>query len=1067
MTCVQIFSNGVNGAKPSVPQTHPMLRIRFIWLFLALSSISIFGQDTASLLGVVVDPSGAVIPEAQVSAISQRTGSVHSALTTGSGQFQLDSLPPGDYAVEVEKLGFNKLHIDKVVLDVRDRQTLRLSLEVASAAATVVTVTGEVHGISTESSVPTVLEHDYLTNLPLNDRTILSLVLMAPGVTSDAGNGAGDIHVNGLRANTNYYTLDGVSVGSGGAPGNAVFGGVGGGGGLGGFGGQFGGVNSGATSDSSATPIALDALQDVRIQTSAYAPEFGRSPGAQVSLTSRAGSDKFHGSAYEYFRNGDLNAAQWFANASGLKTTAMHQNRYGATLGGPIPAAGKTYFFLNYEGLNLLSPQTAIVTVPDIATREAVPVKTQPFINAFPIPNGPELGAGAAQFNGVFSNPIKTKSGSMRLDHTFNNHEAFFARYSYNSFDANARSITSPNVVNYTDSKAQSLTVGLLTTTKPTVTNDLRLNFSLNTGTSYGVMDNFGGAVPLTDSLVFPGGITQQNGQFSFSILGASGYTYGNHAKNRQDQANLVDGVTLIAGNHAYKIGVDVREILPTYYKQLYDSSVTFNGIAATNTGGLLTGLATSAVVDSNLHQVFPEFMNFSSYFEDTWKVNSRITITYGLRWDINPAPTTRSGPLPIAVSNSQYFPLTQSQPLYSTQWKNVAPRVGLAFELSNKQGHETVVRFGFGWFYDVGYGLINSVFSSIPYSNSRVLTLPVFPLSAVNISPPGLNPAQPYTRVSTTENDLAAPKVQESSLSVEHYFGPSQALSVTLVHNTGSNLLLNATIPSYTTQYDLLTQISNGGSSDYDGLQVQYRRRLSTRLNVQAAWTWSHALDTSSNDAGFGAGFSIFSGGSKGPSDYDIRHVVTASGQYLIPNAGGWLKPITNNWFLGWNGSFRTGLPFDVVGVSATTSNSGSTNIGVFGQSRPDLVPGEPIWISDSSAPGGMRLNAAAFSAPTGYGEGNLGRNALRGFDASQLDISIRRQIALGERLRLNISAEAYNIFNHPSFANPTRAEGANLASPNFGIATQTLNQSISGGTSVNATGGSRTLEMVVRLVF
>jgi len=1064
VTCVQIFSNRVNGAKSRVPQPLPTLRIRFIWFFLALSSISIFGQDGAALLGVVVDPSGAVIPEAQLSVISQRTGAVHSTLTTTSGQFQLDSLPPGEYAVEVEKLGFNKLHIDKVVLSVRDRQSLRLSLEVASAATAVVNVTSEAQGVSTESSVATVLEHDYLTNLPLNDRSILSLVLMAPGVTSDAGNGAGDIHVNGLRANTNYYTLDGVSVGSGGAPGNAVFGGLGVGGG--GFGGQFGTVVGGTTSDSNATSIPLDGLQDVRIQTSAFAPEFGRSPGAQVSMTSRAGTDKYHGSIYEYFRNGDLNAAQWFANASGLKTTAMHENRYGATLGGPVPAAGKTYFFLSYEGLHFLSPQVAIDSVPDLATRAAVPVKTQPFLKAFPIPNGPELGGGSAQFEGVFSNPIDTKSGSARLDHTFNSHQALFARYSYISLDANTRAVASPNVVNYNDSKYQSLTVGLLSTPKATVTNDLRLNVSLNSGNTYGVMDSFGGAVPLTDSLVFPNGITQQNGQFNFSILGASGYTYGNRSKNRQNQANLVDGVTLIAGNHAYKIGVDVREILPTYYKQLYDSSVTFNGIAPTTTGGLLTGLATSAVIDSNLQEVFPEFLNFSSYFEDTWKTTSRLTITYGLRWDINPAPSTRSGPLPLAVSNSQYFPLTQAQPLYSTQWKNVAPRFGAAYQVSAKQGHETIVRFGYGWFYDVGYGLINSVFSSIPYSNSRIVTLPVFPLTPANLSPPGLNPVEPYTRVSTAINDLAAPKVQESTLAVEHYFGQSQALTVTLVHNTGSNLLLSATSASFNAQYDLLTQIGNGGSSDYNGLQVQYRRRLSTRLNAQAAWTWGHALDTSSNDAGFGAGFASFAG-SKGPSDYDVRHTITASGSYLIPNANGFLKPLTNNWFIEWNGSFRTGLHFYVVGVSSTTSNSGSTNIGVFGQSRPDLVPGMSIWIGDPHAPGGMRLNSAAFSAPAGFGEGNLGRNALRGFDASQLDISLRRQIAITERVRLNISAEAYNIFNHPSFANPTRFEGANLASPDFGIATQTLNQSISGGTSINATGGSRTLEMVVRLVF
>lgn len=1039
-----------------------------LWIALAALDPPIQAQDQAALFGIVVDPTGAVVPEARVSVVNSRTGAAHSALTNSTGQFQIEALSPDEYMVEVDKNGFKKLRLDRVTVNVRDRQTLRLSLQVAEAAATTVDVTTEVQGISADASSGAVLENEFLENLPINDRSVQSLVLMSPGVTSDAGAGPGDIHVNGLRSNTNYYTLDGVRVGGIGA------GGPGGGGGFAGGPPGFGGgapaggsAGTGGGDSSSVNAIPLDSLAEMRVQTSAFAPEFGRSPGAQVVMSSRGGTNTFHGSLYEFFRNGDLNAAQFFANATGLPTAAMRQNRYGATSSGRVPKIANTFFFLSYEGLELDSPQSIIDSVPDATTRSKASAKAKPFLNAYPIANGPSLGSGAAQFYGVYSDPLSTRAGSARFDHTFNTKYTFFARYSYTSSSGNNRSLLSPNIITDSFSLTHALTVSLLTTPNATTTNDLRANFSTTGGDSHSLMDNFGGAVPLTDSEVFPSSVGPGNGQFSFMILGASGYSFGNRSKNRQQQFNVVDGLTLVAGDHAYKLGVDVLRFTPTYYRQPYSASITFNGIAATNTGGLLTGLATNAVVSSNVGEVHPEFLNFSAYAQDTWKASPKVTITYGLRWDVNPAPGVRKGERPLALTNSTYFPLTSTEPLYGTRWKNIAPRLGVAYQVSNTPGHETVVRFGFGFFYDAGYGLINSVFSSVPYTNSTILTLLVFPLTAANLAPPGLPAKTPYTRVSTADNGLQAPLVKQASLSVEHYFGRGQLVSVGLVHTGGSNLLLNSTQPSFSSQYDLLSEISNGGSSAYNGLQVQYRRRLSTRLTVQAGWTWSHSLDTASNDFGFGAGFASFSGGSKGNSDFDIRHNLTASGSYLIPNVQGWLKPVTKNWFAEWNAIARTGLPFDVVGVSSATSNSGSAStMGVFGQSRPNLT-GAPIWISDPNAPGGRRLNPAAFAAPTGYAQGNLGRNALRGFGAAQLDFSIRRQLAFSERVRLNFSAEAYNIFNHPNFANPDRNEGANLASPNFGVVTRTLNQSFGGGTSVTATGGSRMMEFVVRLQF
>jgi hypothetical protein len=237
---------------------------------------SIYAQDQAALSGVVVDPTGAVVPEARVSVVNSRTGAVREALTNSTGQFQIEALSPDEYTIEVDKKGFKKLKLERVAVNARDRQTLRFALEVAGAAAATVDVTGEIQGISADASSGTVLEHDFLEKLPLNDRRVQSLILLSPGVTSDAGGGPGDIHVNGLRSNTNYYTLDGVSVGGIAAGGSGGGGPIGGPPGIGG--GAPGGPGAGGSGDSSSVnSIPLDSLAEVRVQTSAFAPEFGRS----------------------------------------------------------------------------------------------------------------------------------------------------------------------------------------------------------------------------------------------------------------------------------------------------------------------------------------------------------------------------------------------------------------------------------------------------------------------------------------------------------------------------------------------------------------------------------------------------------------------------------------------------------------------------------------------------------------------------------------------------------------------------------------------------------------------
>jgi hypothetical protein len=286
------------------------------------------------------------------------------------------------------------------------------------------------------------------------------------------------------------------------------------------------------------------------------------------------------------------------------------------------------------------------------------------------------------------------------------------------------------------------------------------------------------------------------------------------------------------------------------------------------------------------------------------------------------------------------------------------------------------------------------------------------------------------------------------------------------------------ATQPSFSSAYTILRVVSNGASSTYNGMQVQFRKRLSSHFQTQLSYGWAHSMDSSSTDAGFGGGFaSLFGGGERGPSDYDVRHSMSLSGSIKLPSVKGPLFYLLQQWNLDFVAAARSALPFDIQGVSTctsttttstTTCTTSSTNQGLFAQVRPNYVGGEAIWIADPKVPGGRRVNKAAFSLPSGYAQGNLGRNALRGFSFGQLDLSLRRTIPITGRFQLNLAAQGYNIFNHPNFANPSPLEGGNMSSPNFGVVTQMMNQSFGGGVNqLYRSGGPRSMELSIRAQF
>ncbi len=408
---------------------------------------------------------------------------------------------------------------------------------------------------------------------------------------------------------------------------------------------------------------------------------------------------------------------------------------------------------------------------------------------------------------------------------------------------------------------------------------------------------------------------------------------------------------------------------------------------------------------------------------------------------------------------------------LYATTYNNFAPRIGISYQLFQRPGRETVIRGGFGIFYDLGYGAIAQAFTGIPYT--RTLTLPAgtaFPLSpALTVRPP-LTFAPPYALVRGSEPDLKLPRTYQWNVALDQSLGASQKFSASYIGAAGRDLLRQELItgsilnPAFTQ----LNITRNNARSDYHALQLQYVRRLSRGLQALASYTWSKSLDNSSGDSLLAVASELIDPEvDRGPSDFDVRHSYSAAVTYNLPtpSKSSLGKAILGNWSIDMIVRGRSALPVNVVAGFPTPRVLGATG------ARPDLVPGVPIYLDDPLVAGGRRINRAAFSTAsipkdaggTHLRQGTLGRNAQRGFSAFQPDLSLRRQFGLTERISLQFKAELFNIFNHPNFANPV----ITLSSGTFGQSTQMLGRGLGGLSPLYQLGGPRSTQFALRLSF
>jgi Carboxypeptidase regulatory-like domain len=387
-------------------------------LFLFSSFPVLRAQSTnAGLTGRVTDLSKGLIADAKVAAINTATNFHYEATTNTSGEYYLTNLPPGPYRIEIEKPGFKKSIKPDVILHVHDALAIDFEMTVGDVTESITVEAGLLPVDAASATVSTVIDHTLIDNFPLNGRSFQTLIQLTPGVvlTATAFSDQGQFSVNGQRADANYFTVDGVS---------ANFGVTGyiplvqsAGGSLPALS-ALGGTNS---------LVSVDAMQEFRIHTSSFAPEFGRTPGGQISIVTRSGTNSFHGTLFEYFRNSVLDANDWFVNFKHLPKPQDRQNDFGGVVGGPI-FRDKTFFFFSYEGLRLHQPLTQETVVPDFTSRLQAQMTLSailPYLNAYPIANGKELGAGLAQFDASYSNPSSLDAYSIRMDQIVNSKFSF------------------------------------------------------------------------------------------------------------------------------------------------------------------------------------------------------------------------------------------------------------------------------------------------------------------------------------------------------------------------------------------------------------------------------------------------------------------------------------------------------------------------------------------------------------------------------------------------------------------------------------------------------------------
>jgi hypothetical protein len=999
-----------------------------------------------------------------ITARNNATGFSRTIATNAEGGYRIDDLLPGAYTLTARRAGFKTLAVSPISVEVDQKARYDLDLQPGSDVDTV-TVTAEQTPVQTaEASEGFLLGSNVVRQLPLAGRNLIGLVTLGPGavprqlggfvhdVINDfqAGRGAVALNapVNGARSTANSYVLDGA-------------------------------YNTDRNTFSIAVIPPLESVQEFRAQTSLAPAEFASSGGAVVDVVTKSGSQSIHGNAFEFFHN-EASDAQGFFSIAGLPSGIFRQNQYGGTLGGPL--AKSTYFFASYEGLRGQSSTPTQHLLPTAAVRggdftarapifdplnvtasggrlpfagNVIPAKrldpaVQKYLQLFePLPNNP--GNPASNYIDSTPNQHQADNGSLRIDRAWGERNRVFARYTIND-DRTLLAGAFPERPTSEQLRAQQAALGH-TFAGTSWVNENHFSF-----TRLRVFD-----LPLS---AFGANVLQDLGINGFSN---DPFTYGlpslvvTNFETVQDSDTLPQlqrdniwygssSISRTQGGHTWKTGVQLTHFTMAYLQsQFARGQYQFNGTYTQdplNPGGtgdpfadFLLGFASRTQRQSGTARAYFRQNSYAAYAQDDWRINSRLSVTAGLRYEYaSPFAEDRGNLFNLDYSTLPRDPVLRSvDSAVKPDRLGFAPRIGLAARLPHllSPTRETVFRAGYGIYYSPeiaveSYDLVrNGVRNEInqPNGTAPVLTLENgFPQTGSSGLPSyfGVDP------------NARSPYVQQWSGSLQQELPGNILFEVAYIGSKGTRLgrFRRFNTPAHTelglnlaprpgdlqslrTFPDLgpIFQLQHISNSSYNSLQIKAEKRMTARLAFLASFVWSKSLDDADTIVpGFFASFGAQNEGNlraeRGLSFSNVPRRFSAGYVYSFPSAPV-LRFLSKDWQMSGNLTLQDGTPLNPVYFATDFANSGTPN-------RPNVVAGQPVLLPADQRNPDHFFNPAVFASPAPFTFGNAGRDILPGIGNAVVDLALHRRFRIREGHTLEFRAEAFNLLNHPNLGIP-----------------------------------------------